>query len=69
MEARIVKLEALADMTAERLGPLERDVAVITSNYATRADISRAKNGIVRWAVSAVLLSQLLPALLNKCGV
>lgn len=69
MEARIAKLEALADKTMERLGALERDVAVIKSNYATKADISEAKNSIVMWVVSAILLAQLLPGLLKKFGI
>ena len=69
MEGRIGKLEALADKTVERLGTLERDVAVIKSNYATRADISDAENSIVMWVVSAILLAQLLPALLKKFGM
>lgn len=69
MEARIAKLEALADKTMERLGTLERDVAVIKSNYATKADISEAKNSIVMWVVSAILLAQLLPGLLKKFGI
>ena len=69
MEARIGKLEALADKIAERLGSLERDVAVIKSNYATRGDIADAKNSIVMWVVSAILLAQLLPAVLKKVGM
>jgi hypothetical protein len=69
MEARIGKFEALADKAVERLGALERDVAVIKSNYATRSDISDAKTSIVMWVVSAILLAQLLPALLKKFGI
>jgi hypothetical protein len=69
MEARIAKLETLADRAVERLGTLERGVAVIKSNYATRSDISEAKNSVVMWVVSAILLAQLLPALLKKFGV
>lgn len=69
MEARIVKLEALADKTVERLGTLERDLAVIKSDYATKADISETKNSIVMWVVSAILLAQLLPELLKKIGM
>lgn len=69
MEARIGKLEALAEKAVERLGTLERDVAVIKSNYATKGNISDAKNSIVMWVVSAILLAQLLPALLRKIGV
>lgn len=69
MEARIGKLESLGDKIVERLSTLERDVAVIKSNYATKADISDAKNSIVMWVVSAILLAQLLPALLKKFGM
>jgi hypothetical protein len=76
MEARIEKLESLGEKIVERLGGLERDIAVIKSNYATkadvaatRADIADAKNSIVMWVVSAVLLAQLLPALLKKFGL
>jgi hypothetical protein len=69
MEARSGKLETLTDKAVERLGTLERDVAVIKSNYATRSDISDAKNSIVMWVVSAILLAQLLPALLKKFGM
>jgi hypothetical protein len=68
-EARIGKLETLADKAVERLGALERDVAAIKSNYATRSDISDAKKSIVMWGVSAILLAQLLPALLKKFGM
>lgn len=76
MEARIGKLETLVDKVVERLDALERDVAVIKSNYATKADIaevraqiSDAKNSIVMWVVSAFLLAQILPALLKKFGI
>ena len=76
MEARIGKLETLVDKVVERLGPLERDVAVIKSNYATKADIADvraqiadAKNSIIMWLVSAILLAQILPTLLQKFGI
>lgn len=39
MEARLVKVE-------ERLAALERDVAVIRSNYATREDLQRELGGL-----------------------
>ena len=69
MEARVAKLEALAEKTGERLASLERDVAVIKSNYSTKADVSEAKNSVIMWVVSAILLAQLLPAILKKFGL
>jgi len=58
----------MAERSTESLAAIERDVAIIKSNYATRADIAEAKNSIVMWVVSAVLLAQLLPARLKKVG-
>lgn|GEM_PF-3044017 len=69
MEARVAKLEAIAEKTAERLTTLERDVAVIKSNYSTKADVAEAKNSVIMWVVSAILLAQLLPAILKKFGL
>ena len=43
MEVRVANFEALAEKTGERLGVIERDVAVIKSNYATREDLQAAK--------------------------
>ncbi|UOD28332.1 hypothetical protein INH39_23160 [Massilia violaceinigra] len=40
MEARIVKLELVTEKILERLTAVERDVAVIRSNYATKADLT-----------------------------
>ena len=37
--------------------------------FATKADVSEAKNSIIMWVVSAILLAQLLPALLKKFGL
>jgi hypothetical protein len=73
MEARVAKLEAVSQQ-------LLTDVAVMRSNYATKEDIARveggllakiaeAKNSIIMWVVSAILLAQLLPALLKKFGL
>ena len=69
MEARVAKLESLAEKTSERLTAIEKDVAVIKSNYATKADIAEAKNSVIMWVVSAIFLAQLLPAILKKFGL
>ena len=62
MEKRVQKLEGT-------LSAFQIDVAVIKSNYATKADVSDAKNSIIMWVVSAILLAQLLPAILKKFGL
>lgn len=80
MDQRVAKLEALAEKSGERLGAIEKDVAVIKVDlasfkqeafraFATKADVSEAKNSIIMWVVSAILLAQLLPALLKKFGL
>ena len=80
MNTRVAKLEALAEKTGERLAALDRDLAVIKSNYATREDVTalrgemrtavaEAKNSIIMWVVSAFLLAQVLPVLLKKLGL
>jgi hypothetical protein len=69
MGTRVAKLEQIAEKTSERLRELEKDVAVIKSNYSTKADVSDAKNSIIMWVVSAIFLAQLLPALLKKFGL
>ena len=76
MESRVAKLEAIAQSTDARLTGIERDIAVVKSQidgftklYASKADVSDAKNSIIMWVVSAVLLAQVLPALLKKFGI
>lgn len=76
MEARVTKLEALAEKTSERLTGIDLRLAKIeakqdefTKHYATKADLTDAKNSIIMWVVSAILLAQLLPAILKKFGL
>ena len=68
MQARIQKLETLAEKTGEQLRAIEKDVALIrqkqdefTKHYATKADLTDAKNSIIVWVVGAIFLAQLLP--------
>jgi hypothetical protein len=79
MELRIAKLESLAERTGDRLAVIEKDLAVIRSNHATKEDVAalrgdmkasvaEAKNSIIMWVVSAILLAQLLPPLLKRFG-
>ena len=76
MEQRVTKLEALAEKTGERLHAIEHRLTRIeakqdefTKHYATKSDLTDAKNSIIMWVVSAVLLAQLLPAILKKLGI
>jgi flagellar biosynthesis/type III secretory pathway M-ring protein FliF/YscJ len=39
MEERVKKLEGLVEKTVERIVNIERDVAVVRSNYATKEDL------------------------------
>lgn len=76
MDARLTKLEGIAEKTSDRMVVIEKDLAIIksqmdgfTKHYATKADLTEAKNSIIMWVVSAILLAQLLPALLKKFGI
>ncbi|WP_167759670.1 hypothetical protein [Massilia horti] len=51
-----------------RMAKVEQELAVIKSNYATKADVLEAKNSIIMWVISAVFLAQVLPALLKQFG-
>jgi len=48
---------------------ISRHIETKMDQYATKADLAEAKNSIVTWVVSAVLLAQLLPAILKKFGL
>lgn len=65
MEVRVAKLEAFAQDTRERLVRMETRM----ESFATKADLAEAKNSIIMWVVSAILLAQLLPAILKKFGL
>lgn len=42
---------------------MKTDIAVMRSNYATKSDVSDAKNSIILWVVGAVVMAQLIPAM------
>jgi hypothetical protein len=69
MITRVRQLETATDKTTAQMTSLETSMAVIRSNYATKADVSEAKNAIIMWVVSAILLAQILPMLLKKLGM
>jgi hypothetical protein len=56
MQQRIRDLE-------KDVGSIKTDIAVMKSNYATKEDVSNAKNSIIMWVVGAVIFAQLIPAL------
>jgi hypothetical protein len=58
----------LEDELIKRVIRLEQDIAVIKSNYATKADVLEGKNSVIMWVISAFFLSQILPLLLSKLG-
>lgn len=44
MEERVKKLEGLVEKTVERIVNIERDMAVVRSNYATKEDLHKEIN-------------------------
>ena len=65
MENRVQKLEFFAQDTRERLARIETKM----DSFATKTDVAEAKNTIIMWVVSAILLAQLLPSILKKFGI
>lgn len=67
MDARVAKLESLAEKSDARLHAIEKDLAVMRAEI--KATVAEAKNSIIMWVVSAILLAQVLPVLLKKLGL
>lgn len=52
---RIGRLESVAENTSGHLAAIERDVAVIRSNYATKADIAASEATILKWMIGTAI--------------
>ena len=46
LSQRVSKLEGIAEKTSAQLTALEKDVAVIKSNYATKEDVTRLEGSM-----------------------
>jgi hypothetical protein len=64
----VVKLGTDVEGLTARMYAVEKDLAVIKSNYATKTDVVEAKNSVIMWVVSAIFLAQVLPALIKQLG-
>lgn len=76
MEARVARVEADITTIKVDVASIKTDMAVLKNevgsfakHYATKADVTEAKNSIIMWVVSAILLAQLLPPILKKFGL
>lgn len=54
MEERVKRLEALAEKTQDRLVVIERDIAIIKSNYATKEDLHKELHATT-WKIIAAI--------------
>jgi hypothetical protein len=72
MEARVSKLESIAEKTSEKLAAIDLRLTKLetrSESFATKADVSDAKYQIVVWVVATFILSQVLPIVLKKFGL
>jgi hypothetical protein len=66
---RVQHLETDMRDVRDRLIRVETKIDDHANLFASKADVANAKNSIIMWVVSAVLLSQLLPSILKKLGM
>jgi hypothetical protein len=62
------RIAAQGESVGERIASVEQQLAVVKSNYATKADLLEVKNSIIMWLVSAVFLAQVIPLLVKRLG-
>lgn len=55
MEARMIKLELAVEKILERLFAVERDVAVIRSNYVTKEDLAALEVRLIKWFIGTAV--------------
>lgn len=67
-DSRDVRMEKRFEKLESRLAAIELDVGIIKATGATKSDLAGAKTTIILWAVTAVMLAQILPGLLKKSG-
>ena len=66
---RVAHLETDVRDLRDRMIRVETKIDEHVNVFASKADVANAKNSIIMWVVSAILLAQLLPAILRKFGL
>lgn len=54
LSERLGRLETFSEKAGARLVTIEKDVAVVKSNYARREDVSDARNSLIVWLIVAL---------------